>query len=279
MMRPLRFLGLWLAGLALAGLATSTAGAQAAPGRTAPTPGRTAPADGNFRKLAPGVEKTISPDRQDEESYSRHDIVELLQVDPNFEWAKDIRFEHPIWDLEFTFKPMRMIEADVPDGNGRLQRKLIWYLVYRVKNLGAEPVEFRPWFVLESADGKKRYPDRLIPVAVPSIQRREDSRRKLLNSVEIAGPIPSSADGIDRSVWGIATWEDIDPRIDQLALYVSGLSSAYRWQDDPGTGKRDFVHKTLKINFWRPSDEYYEHESEIRLGTPDGKVDYEWIYR
>ncbi|MBL9124162.1 MAG: hypothetical protein JNG90_11060, partial [Planctomycetaceae bacterium] len=203
----------------------------------------------------------------------------LLQVDPNFEWAKDIRFEHPIWDLEFTFKPMRMIEADVPDGNGRLQRKLIWYLVYRVKNLGAEPVEFRPWFVLESADGKKRYPDRLIPVAVPSIQRREDSRRKLLNSVEIAGPIPSSADGIDRSVWGIATWEDIDPRIDQLALYISGLSNAYRWQDDPGTGKRDFVHKTLKINFWRPSDEYYEHESEIRLGTPDGKVDYEWIYR
>lgn len=262
--------------LALLGLACSSfwlcdARAQA--------PASSAPAGGQFRKLAPGVEKTITPDRQDDEAYSRHDVVELLKVNPGFDWAKDVRFNHPVWDLEFTFKPMRMIETDVPDETGRLRRKLVWYLVYRVKNMGPDPVDFNPWFVLESADGKKRYPDRLIPVAIAGIQRREDPRRKLLNSVEIAGEIPSSADGIDRSVWGVVTWEDIDPRVDQLALYVSGLSSAYRWQDDVQADKRTFVHKTLKLNFWRPSDEFYEHESEIRLGSPDGKVDYEWVYR
>ena len=232
-----------------------------------------------YRQLAPGIEKTILPNRQDDESFSRHDVVELLKVNPDFDWAKDIRFTHPIWDLEFTFKPMRMIEVDVPTADGRFQRKLIWYLVYHVKNTGADPVDFKPWFLLESADGKKRYPDRLIPVAVGAIQRREDPRRKLSNSVEMATEIPSSADGVDRSLWGVVTWEDIDPRIDQFALYISGLSSAYKWTDDAAADKRKFVHKTLKLNFWRPGDEFHEHEREIRLGTPDGKVDYEWVYR
>jgi hypothetical protein len=257
-------------------LANSVAGAQ--PPRTATRPAQPQ-ANGPYRQLAPGVEKTISPERQEEESFSRHDVVELLKVDPGFDWAKDIRYTHPIWDLEFTFKPMRMIEVDVPEPSGRLQRKLVWYLVYRVKNMGPDPVEFRPWFVLETLDGKKRYPDRLVPVAVPTIQRREDPRRKLLNSVEIATSIPSSADGVDRSVWGVVTWEDIDPRVDHFAVFISGLSSAYRWSDDTEKEKRDFVHKTLKLNFWRPGDQFHEHEAEIRRGTPDGKVDYEWVYR
>lgn len=267
----------WVLATAALVWSTATVAAQQ-PARTATRP--SAPvSNGPYRPLAPGVLKTISPERQDEEYFSRHDIVELLKVNPDFDWAKDIRFDHPIWDLEFTFKPMRMIKVDVPEPSGRLQRKLIWYLVYNVKNLGPDPVDFRPWFVLETLDGKKRYPDRVIPVAVPAIQRREDPRRKLLNSVEIAGEVPSSADGVDRSVWGVVTWEDIDPRIDHFALFISGLSSAYRWEDDPEQDKRTFTHKTLKLHFWRPGDQYYEHEAEIRLGTPDGKVDYEWVYR
>ena len=37
----------------------------------------------------------------------------------------------------------------------------------------------------------------------------------LLNSIEVSKqPIPVSADRIDRSVWGVATWVDVDPRID-----------------------------------------------------------------
>ncbi len=38
------------------------------------------------------------------------------------------------------------------------------------------------------------------------------------------------------------------------------------------------MRKTLKLNFWRPGDQYFENEEEIRYGIP-GRVDYEWIYR
>ncbi len=81
-------------------------------------------------------------------------------------------------------------------------------------------------------------------------------------------------------------WEDLDPRIDFFSIYVQGLTNAYRWKDEPGkfqkgsdlgTG-RVLSRKTLKINFWRAGDEYYEKEKEIRLGAP-GEVDYEWVYR
>jgi hypothetical protein len=47
---------------------------------------------------------------------------------------------------------------------------------------------------------------------------------------------------------------------------------------DPPEKGRKLYRKRLKLNFWRPSDPYYEHEEEIRYGIPGG-VDYEWVYR
>lgn len=223
--------------------------------------------------------KDVPIERSEADQSSRHDVVELLKVDPNFEWAKDIRFEHPIWQLEFSYKPIRFIDVDVPTPNGGLQRKRIWYLVYKVRNPGPEPVQFFPWFVLESKDPDvaKAYPDRLIPVAVPAIAAREDRNRKLKSTVEISGAIPPSGEGEDNSVWGVATWSDIDPRIDQFAVYLAGLTNAYQWTDDPNKG-RLFKRKMLELNFWRPGDEYHEHEKEIRLGGPE-KPEFRWVYR
>jgi len=179
-------------------------------------------------------------------------------------------------------------------------------MVYHVKNNGgqltpvrkpdgtwvvektSEPVTFSPQFVLEASEYKKAYLDRLVPVAIPVIQQKEDPKRKLLSSIEIAAkPIPVSTERVDNSVWGVATWEDLDPRIDYFSIYVQGLTNAYKWvdppvakvnsTDPPGTGST-MTQKTLVLNFWRPGDEYLEHERIIQYGVP-GKVDYSWVYR
>ena len=94
-----------------------------------------------------------------------------------------------------------------------------------------------------------------------------------------------------KTVWGIVTWEDVDPRTKWFSIYVEGLTNAYRWVDRPGGfTKADFGDETqilkgrrlerkiLKLNFWRPGDEYFVNEKQIRYGVP-GRVDYEWIYR
>ncbi len=231
-----------------------------------------------FRKLAPGVERTIDPERRVEETFSHHDVVELLAVDPKFDWAKNVIFRHDVADLEFTYKPMRFIEVDVPDANGKLQRETVWYLVYRVRNTGDKPVRFYPRFTLETDDPPVAYADQLIPTAIPLIERREDAARRLLNTVQIAGEIAPSPPGKELNVWGVVTWAGVDPHTDRFAVYVGGLSTAYRWQELPdGTRKR--FYKTLRLDYWRPSDEFHEHESEIRAGLPNERIDYEWVYR
>jgi hypothetical protein len=268
-----------------------------------------------YRRLAPGVLISIDPMQKLEESVSRHDVVELLAVDPKFDWAKDIAFRHDVWVLKFQFKSMRIIWVDVPERSGKMQRKPIWYMVYVVTNVGKvlhpvqdvklpyetaepkqlyevksvdRPIHFVPEFVLEGHQHMKpqegftkAYPDRVIPVAITPIRAREDPRRKFLTSVEMCRDI-----AVGESLWGVATWEDIDPRIVRFSVYVFGLTNAYRWKDEPGEYKpgdsalkgRKLYRKTLQLNFWRPGDQYFEHEEEIRYGVPGG-VDYEWVYR
>lgn len=259
------------------------------------------------RRLAPGVLREVDPARELQESFSRHDVVELLAVDNGFDFAKDVPFRHDVWALEFKFKPVRMIWVDVPQASGQMQRKLVWYMVYSVTNTGKimnpvkgedntynveyvdRPVRFIPSFLLEGRDSlaeegefNKVYPDRILPVAIGPITRREDRTRRFHGTVEISGDLP-----VGETKWGVVVWENVDPRIDRFSIYIQGLTNAYRWQDQPGayskgdpvgTGRR-LLQKTLKLNFWRPGDEYYEHEREIRYGVPGKDLDYEWVYR
>jgi hypothetical protein len=150
-----------------------------------------------------------------------------------------------------------------------------------------EEVYFNPQFVLESHEYKKAYLDRVLPQAVKAIQKREDPNRVLLDTVQMSEhPIPLSAADEDHSVWGVATWEFADPRMDFFSIYVKGLSNAYRFADQPGAYKtgdapgtgRMFAQKTLKLNFWRPGDEIDPKEDEIFYGIP-GQVDHEWVFR
>jgi hypothetical protein len=109
-------------------------------------------------------------------------------------------------------------------------------------------------------------------------------------------PLRVSAGRVARDVWGVATWTDIDPRIDFFAVYVGGLTNAYRWEDTPGAyragdppGKgRRFARKILQLNFWRPGDELMQSEREIRYGVPPSNAElygvkdgvaHRWVYR
>ncbi|MGQ9504269.1 MAG: hypothetical protein ACUVQG_05635 [Thermogutta sp.] len=253
------------------------------------------------RRLAPGVLIMIPPDVQVSETHNRQDIVELVSVDPQLAWARNVDFRRDVYCLQFEFKLPRLITVDLPQPSGRLQRKAIWYMVYRVTNRGGAlrpvpeddgtyrveaadiPVLFVPTFYLEAQtpSGEKRYPDRVIPLAKPLIQAREDMAIQFFDSTEIARTLK-----VGQSVWGVAMWEDLDPAMGKFSILVTGLSNAYKWVDPPGAYKpgdplgqgRVFQRKTLKLNFWRPGDEFIVKESQVHFGQP-GMVDYEWIYR
>jgi len=287
-------------------------------------------------QFAPGVLTTIAPDLNRTDTVSVHDMVELradvaLERDPFsttksrtlHEMAKSIHFRRDVWCLELAFKPLRMTFVEVPQSSGKIERKLIWYLVYRVRNPGAGlgpkerpggtfetaqrspgPLRFVPQFLLTTQDRdqqskpvRKAYLDRILPVAIETIRQRELPKGKLLSSVQISEALLASESGrAVGGVWGVATWEDVDPETDFFSVMVGGLTNAYRWQDPPGKYKlgdppgkgRRLLHKKLQLNYWRPGDAYAEDEREIRYGPAPGKADfygtgegvaYQWVYR
>lgn len=298
-------------GLAVAGAAIWTCAAALGPG-----PIWAAPPTG-FRELAPGVLTVIPPDRATDDALQRGDIVEVTEGLAGLAWqprlaaanttlverAKLREYPRDIWCLEFGFKPPRLVDVDVPAGDLKMQRKRVWYLVYRVKNVGGRrlltapaegvvekgarrvesftgPIPFIPQFVLESlepvdnAEGStayRAYLDRLLPTAVDAIRRREDPKRPLLDSVEMMEqPL---APGEER--WGVAVWEDVDPRIDFFSIYVRGLTNAVRWRkqpeavvaaDDPAGSRVEETLECLRLDFWRPGDERDTGERPTSVG-------------
>ena len=273
-------------------------------------------------QFARGVLTTIAPDIEKKDAVVVHDIIELradvkLQREPLidtksrtlYEMAKEVPFRRDVWCLELSFKPLRMLSVDVPQPSGQMQRKLVWYMVYRVRNTGAglspekqadgtfvsakkatDAIRFYPQFVLTSQDrnrsGKrirKSYLDRIVPAALQAIERREMPKGKLLNSVQMTEHLLAAETGRAMGgLWGVAIWEDVDPQIDFFSVYVSGLTNAYDWQDsaegfqvgDPVGKGRKFIRKQLQLNFWRPGDSYAEDEREIRYGVAPGKADF-----
>lgn len=286
-------------------------------------------------EFAPGVLTTIPPQLDPADTVAFHDMVEIraqedLQRTPHllsetrtlFEMAENMEVRRNVWCLEFSFKPLRMLAVDLPQPTGKMQRKLVWYLVYRVRNTGAGlapketddgtfttveqsmgPQRFIPQLMLTSLDrdragnpARKTYMDRVMPTALEAIQKRELPAGKLLNSVEISEKLLEPETGrTAEGLWGVATWEDVDPEMDFFAIFVTGLTNAYQWEDRadfeagaaPGTG-RTFVRKVLQLNFWRPGDSYKENETEIRYGSAPGMaglygsaegIAHQWVYR
>lgn len=273
----------------------------------------------NRRVLAPGVLTVIPP--QPEERETMHSPVPLREVlaeleglnwVPNLypksstlgEKAQAVGLRREVWNLEFAFKPLRRIMIDLPQPNGKMQRKNIWYMVYRVRNPGGtirptavkdeafgnvtysteraaiQPLHFVPHFVLAGKvleNGQyvtKEYLDRVIPVARRAIEIRETRGMRLHNSLTMAEvDLPVDDETNSKAAWGVVTWEDIDPRIDYFSLYVQGLTNAFDYRDpanwkkgdEPGAGKR-YALKTLQLNFNRSGDAIDEHEEEIRYG-------------
>ena len=260
-----------------------------------------ATAQSRMPKLAPGVLKTIPGFPEEAETVTGpKDLLELSTETkawkPNYipenqtlaELASSVVLRRPVWQLEFSFKPMRLLTITGPDGSARR----VWYLVYKVTNTGrhllpvaekdkfgndffqtkagTKNVRFFPLFVLRAHEFDKSYSDRIIAGVKSRIHRIEikDPNVTLHDSVSITKvAIEPNSETVDRGVWGVATWPAVDRRTDFFSVYVQGLSNAYKWDAQAGNAT-GLTYKTLQLNFWRPGDPVLESEKEFRYGIP-----------
>ena len=324
--------------------------------------------------FAPGGLIVIPPYIDYESVVSRAHVTELLAVlpepDPALQgdirfnpnvWAAEIRLVRDVWCLQFSFKPVRIIDVDIPNAEGKFDKKKIWYLVYNVKNFGpaewdgrrmqinsslssavqeggeinlpvptdttsldlprsgalvirqqsgrpalqpgsGEPVRFVPHFVLathrlvlgtappagnpeaetaqwETETTAVAYDDRIIPLALTAVMRREGFDRLPETTVSIAQR--EIAPGQD--LWGVAMWTDVDPRINEFSIFISGLTNAYQWGDRvtedgtyENTGKigegRIIKRRVLRTDWWRVGDAHSLDESQIHFGSREANM-------
>jgi hypothetical protein len=178
------------------------------------------------------------------------------------------RDKQGIWVLDFAFKPVRIITTEV-DG----KRRQVHYLYYQVVNRTGKPRMFVPQFSLVTDTGK-RIEDTVLPRVVEQIQNREDPSVPVVGAVHVMGIVPpSTKEGIDDAVFGVAVWDGVDPHADKFSVYVRGLSDGYK-EDQGPDGKAVVKYKTLRVDFIRRGDQFELKEREIQLLDPP----YEWIY-
>jgi hypothetical protein len=172
------------------------------------------------------------------------------------------------------------------------------YQLYKLVEVD-KPVRFIPVFNLEvhntlrkEVEGSaKAFVEQYIPIVLPAIRAREDKSREFLTSEQMA----SKELRVGETAWGVATWRDIDPNNVWFSVYVEGLTNAYQVTDDPAKYAafktrassapfREIRTKVLKINFWRPGDEFTVRETQVRNGVPElpggppAKPASEWVW-
>ncbi len=232
-------------------------------------------ADG-FRELGQGVLTVVPPDESVSDVAQVLNLHELAQGrgetwDPDHApshqtligMARDRQFLRDVWCLEFAYKPPRTIEIDMPAEGYTLRREKVWYLVYRVKNIGGRrvvfgkdkdnpekedrtqrklekinlPVDnFEPQFIFETHEALSQdegllehrdFLDRLVPTAMGPISQREKIPLDALHDSVSIGEQPLRP---NEERWGVAIWQGVDPRIDFFTIFAYGLTNVMTWR-------------------------------------------------
>ena len=266
-----------------------------------------------YRVLPPGVLTTIAADDSTEALTGRVDVPTLLQRGDVRDWKPEAgpadrtlrgqfggpggdlppgkEVQREAWCLEFSFKPPRLIDVDVPAAGLKMERRRVWYLVYRVKNVGGwrleidegdgskrepkrveMPVRFLPLFVLESRQAineseglaaYRGYADRAMPTAVAAIERRERTGQTLLDSAAMSAT--AIEPGEER--WGVAVWENVHPDIGFFSIVVTGLSNRFLYRPpEAGADDGSVTLESLRLDFWKRGEASDPAAAEIAIG-------------
>ncbi len=216
--------------------------------------------------------------------------------------SQNVVFFRDVWQYEFAFLGLRQAKLPLTTANGSLNKN-VWYMVYRIRNTGvnisydqiqedqrfehikndlkrnSDDFEIESKLVLhfylngwvEDEDGQfkeVRYRDQVDPEALRLIRQIEDNNRYLADKVEMMfARFPVSKSAEDGGLWGVAIWQDIDPRIDYVNIQVRGLTNAFRISTS-NEGEREFKHRNLQLNFWRPGDTFAQDLDRVTYGIP-----------
>ena len=218
--------------------------------------------------------------------------------------GEEIARQPDLWVFEVSFKPMRMVWADVTDPVTReRKRSEVWYLAYRAVNreLSArvDTSNTTPVNALDPLPGASRFipeftlltyeklgseiPDSstldvVLPEAMSRInrtERRYASDPEYRNTVKVVQPLPQPIAQDEQNpewIYGIATWPSINPDTDFFTVVMRGFSNGYEVRQD-ADGQPVVYRKSIVQKFTKRGDRFDPTQAEFALEGPP-----RWVY-
>lgn len=172
------------------------------------------------------------------------------------------------WQLDFTSEKPRAIA--VRDLSGQL--RWYWYITYKVTNHSGEDRLFVPEVQIATDQGDLVRAGQDVPTAVFFAIKEKLGNTLLESPNQVVGKI---LQGDDYARESVAVWPAFSHDIDELSIFVTGLSGESTTVKNPMTQEEVIVRKTRMLTYRVPGDDMNTPPAQQAI-TP---ADSQWIMR
>ncbi len=169
----------------------------------------------------------------------------------------------PRWELEFEPGALRLY---VDDFGGQVY----WYFTYLVTNRTGREQIWAPSFTLFTDAGEIVASGRDVPSRIAEDLRELLGNPLLENQNEVIGEI---FHGREHAKEGLVIWPAGSLEVNELSMFIAGLSGETAAVEHPITGYEVVLRKTLQRDYLIPGD------SLARGSKPIDLVDQHWVMR
>jgi len=162
------------------------------------------------------------------------------------------------WQLDFTHGEPRTISVKLADGSVQW----FWYMPYQVENHTGEERLFVPEFVIATDAGDILSAGQNVPASVyPAVANKLNN--KLLESPsQIVGKLLQGEDYARESV---AIWPVPAHDVDEMSIFVAGISGETATTKNPLTGEDVLVRRTRMITYATPGTTVNPQNQPVKL--------------
>lgn len=164
----------------------------------------------------------------------------------------------PSWNLDFEFGSPEPIAIE--DVSGTTQ--WYWFMPYTVVNNSGSDQLFIPEATLATDAGDIISAGQNVPASLFPRIRQRLRNPLLLSPLEVVGRILQGEDYAKESV---IIWPAFDHNVDELTLFISGLSGETQAATNPITGESVLMRRTLMLRYAMPGNPASPQSQPVQL--------------
>ncbi|MCC6680696.1 MAG: hypothetical protein IT445_07320 [Phycisphaeraceae bacterium] len=162
------------------------------------------------------------------------------------------------WQLDFTHDQPRTLAVTLPDGSVRWY----WYMAYKVVNNTGEDRLFIPEIIIATDAGDILTAGQNVPAAVYPAVANKLNNSLLESPAQVVGKILQGPDYARESV---AIWPAADHDVDELSIFIGGVSGETATVKNPITGEDVLVRRSRMITYATPGTVIKPEDQPVKL--------------